>query len=339
MILRMPAYCRRFKCTAGECKDSCCIGWEIDIDEKTADYYNNIKGSFGDRLRSSMAHDAVYSFSLINERCPFLNENNLCDIILNLGEDKLCHICAEHPRYYEWFGSIKEGGTGLCCEAAAELILSDNNGGFYETEIPDEECDDFDADLYNCLSAAREEIFSLLSNTSYSLNSVLYSISEYTEILQEHLDNGIYVAVKIGLCNYNSSEGKPQIKEITEVFSSLEPIDDKWLPYLEKIRNAEYVPDGSYDRYLRNICRYFVWRYFMKGVFDGEIISKIRLMIISAAMLNLMFMAENADFNRCVTLSKNYSKEVEYSEENLEAVFDMSYTEEIFSTDSLLRFV
>ena len=33
MILRVPDYYETFRCIAGECKDSCCIGWEIDIDE------------------------------------------------------------------------------------------------------------------------------------------------------------------------------------------------------------------------------------------------------------------------------------------------------------------
>ena len=44
---------------------------------------------------------------------------HLCRTILTLGEEKLCNICTEHPRYYEWFGSVKEGGIGLCCEEAA----------------------------------------------------------------------------------------------------------------------------------------------------------------------------------------------------------------------------
>ena len=36
MILRVPFYYKEFHCIADACKDSCCIGWEIDIDEETA---------------------------------------------------------------------------------------------------------------------------------------------------------------------------------------------------------------------------------------------------------------------------------------------------------------
>lgn len=33
MIVRVPDYFSEFSCIAGDCKDSCCLGWEIDIDE------------------------------------------------------------------------------------------------------------------------------------------------------------------------------------------------------------------------------------------------------------------------------------------------------------------
>ena len=36
MKIFAPDYYRDFKCSAGNCKHSCCIGWEIDIDEDTA---------------------------------------------------------------------------------------------------------------------------------------------------------------------------------------------------------------------------------------------------------------------------------------------------------------
>ena len=48
----------------------------------------------------------------------------------------LCDICSIHPRYFEWFANIKEGGIGLCCEEAARIILSQNIPfKTFETEI------------------------------------------------------------------------------------------------------------------------------------------------------------------------------------------------------------
>ena len=32
---RYPVYFEDFKCIGGKCEDSCCIGWNIDIDKVT----------------------------------------------------------------------------------------------------------------------------------------------------------------------------------------------------------------------------------------------------------------------------------------------------------------
>ena len=115
-----PYFFERFACIAGACTDSCCIGWEIDIDEKTANQYAAQSGPFGKRLREEIVKEGgVQHFRLKEkERCAFLNDKNLCDIYIHMGEDCLCDICREHPRFYEWFGDRVEAGLGLCCEEA-----------------------------------------------------------------------------------------------------------------------------------------------------------------------------------------------------------------------------
>ncbi len=340
MILRMPEYCRSFRCSAGECSDSCCIGWEIDIDEKTADYYMSVDGEFGERLRKGISAGDCYSFILDNERCPFLNDRNLCDIILNLGEDKLCHICNEHPRYYEWFEGVKEGGVGLCCEEAAKLILArGGEDGYCETEIPCEECDEYDHELYRFLYEVRERIMSILREKTSLRNSVARLLS-YASLIQECMDNGETEEIPEVPSAVNSDR-KADISRMLHIFRGLEPIDEKWKPYIDELEENASVTAHSEEhiKYIRNIGIYFVWRYFLKGVYDEEILSKVKLAVISMAMAGLMFGAEKeAGMYRCAVLAKNYSKEIEYSEENLETLYDMTYTEQVFSDESLAAF-
>ncbi len=338
MILRMPDYCREFKCSAGVCSDSCCIGWEIDIDEKTAAYYLGTNNAISEKLKNNISCEDGYSFILKNERCPFLNDKNLCDIILTLGEYKLCHICTEHPRYYEWFSGLKEGGVGLCCEEAAKLILEKGSTEeCWEYEIPDEDCETYDEELYAFLFGARERIFTLFRTAD--IRTAVASVLSYAEEIQNFMDNeNISEAPEMNIMAEQGS-GVPMIDEILDIFGELEPIDEKWKPFIGDLRkSAVSVNTMKYEIYLKNIGIYFIWRYFMKGVFDGEIISKVKLAVISMAMLNVIFSTENADSDRCVILAKNYSKETEYSEENLEAVYDMTYTENVFSADELQKF-
>lgn len=112
-----PSYYLDFKCIASKCRHTCCAGWEIDIDEATLSLYQS-----NPKL---MAKIKGNSFIMGEDlRCPFLNKDNLCEIILDKGEDYLCDICTEHPRFYNYRGRIEEVGIGLCCEEAARLILS-----------------------------------------------------------------------------------------------------------------------------------------------------------------------------------------------------------------------
>ncbi len=337
MILRMPAYCREFKCIADKCSDSCCIGWEIDIDEKTADFYKNAGGKLGEKLRASIRDEEGCSFILENERCPFLDENNLCEIILNMGEDKLSQICTDHPRYYEWFYDVKEGGIGMCCEEAARIILEKGDEeGYWDREISDESCDEYDDELYDCLYEAREKLFSYLRDGNVSVASAVSGILAFSEELQDKLDNGDYTVSEIE--NNSVIIGKPDCNAMLDIFGSLEPIDEKWKPYVDALKTKSYNGLLSEnEKYLKNVLAYFLWRYFMKGVFDGEILSKVKLAVISAAMLSVMF-GEERDEKKKIILAKNYSKEIEYSEENLEKIYDMTYTEKVFSSDELKKF-
>ena len=134
-ITLFPSYYLDFNCIADKCKHTCCAGWEIDIDEDTLSMYMEDTSFIGDKIRKNIKNN---SFCLTSDkRCPFLNKNNLCELILNKGEDYLCNICSEHPRFYNYRGRIEEVGIGLCCEEAARIVLSsDDNGLIKASDSP-----------------------------------------------------------------------------------------------------------------------------------------------------------------------------------------------------------
>lgn len=72
-----PNYYKSFSCIADRCQHSCCIGWEIDIDEDSLDYYKSIDGEIGEFLSKNIENDGETAhFRLIGEeeRCPFLQK-------------------------------------------------------------------------------------------------------------------------------------------------------------------------------------------------------------------------------------------------------------------------
>lgn len=219
-LVRKPDYFDRFRCTASACSDNCCIGWEIDIDEDTAGRYKNVSGELGKKLREmiswpggeeiqtgevqageSPSDRELPHFILQEERCPFLDQDNLCEIIRESGEESLCDICREHPRYYEWFDGLTEKGVGLCCEEAAGLILESSKKAEFVTELevkpsqeanllqevePLQEGKRWDP-LLTGLLAARETAFQLLQNRGIPLNERLALYLMFSEDIQDYL--------------------------------------------------------------------------------------------------------------------------------------------------------
>ncbi len=338
MILRMPSYYRDFSCIADRCTDNCCIGWEIDIDEKTAQYYSSVDGEFGERLKKSISDEnPPFFITDKNDRCPFLNKNNLCDIILTLGENSLCQICTDHPRYYEWFGYVKECGIGLSCEEAARIILSyDSPFSFSETEIPLEESDCPDEKFFAFLCDARKAIISHLEDETVPFPERIYDVIAYSVKLSEISESE---ELSLPPIKRNKKPPVPDIKGIIGFLDTLEHINPEWAPALSALA-AEYPDVGFFskksEKYLKNTAVYFVWRYFLKSVYDGNIIAKINLMATSVFVLGFIFSCigkegvGNYD-EKCITAAKDYSKEIEYSEDNLDALADAAYMNKAFS--------
>ena len=334
MIYRTPEYCLDFRCIAGDCRDSCCKGWEIDIDSETAEKYAAISGEFGERLRRSIKNN---SFILTeDERCPFLNSEGLCDIYINLGRESLCHICSEHPRYFEWFGNVKEGGTGLCCEASAKLILS-RPFTLCEKEVPDEEASgDYDEELFSLLLETRKAMLRVANDKDIPIGRALIQVLDIAEETQQYIE--IPGTLKRKVCYEKNT-----IKEIFRCFYELEPIDASWLPYISKCEEAfPSAPpySGEYNPYIRRIVSYFIFRYAMKSVYDGRILGYTVFAAVSAVFISWLFrcsaVAEQpCGFEECALIAKNYSKETEYCEENMEKLLELFETEPFFAPEAL----
>lgn len=121
-----PDFYDRFRCLAGNCRHSCCRGWEIGVDPESAERYRGMAGDLGEALRAALCESGDgCSFRLTeDERCPFLRPDGLCRLILEAGEDALCDICALHPRFFTELGEFSLSGLGLCCEAVCALLLA-----------------------------------------------------------------------------------------------------------------------------------------------------------------------------------------------------------------------
>lgn len=321
MFTVKPDFYDKFKCTADNCTDSCCIGWEIDVDEITLVKYSELQSPIGDEIRSQIikSEDGSNCFNLCeNERCPFLNEKNLCHIIINCGEEYLCDICREHPRFYEWFPGVTECGLGLCCEEVCRILLEKDEPFSLITESDGEEIaledkeDVAEADSYIFLSAFREKLFEILFDKNINFEDKLVKVLSKTEK---------FCGEEIKIRNYKNS---------LELYKKTEPIDEIWTKYINSLSEnfksilnveTEFKERTKGDMLYSKILAYIIYRHFTKAVFDKSIKERVCFAVESVRFIYLCDMKtyfENGELtlkDRIENL-KNWSKQVEYSEEN-----------------------
>lgn len=299
----LPDYYKDFACIKGECKHNCCIGWEIDVDPVTLKKYKNVGGEFGERLFKNISLDGEAHFVLAeNERCPFLNSDNLCDIIINLGEDYLCQICDAHPRFRNELPDRVEVGLGLCCEAAARLILSKKEPVRFSPKI---ETDDE-------IILLRDEIISVLQDRKIPLEERIDKMLELLDV------------------------SRPDVYEWLDLFSELEMLDEGWGRLIEKAKSTE--PDfAEFDRYMQGrkteyeqLLIYLIYRHFANAPDFESAVSRGLFAILSYELLHLLGATVftecgSFDFEAQAELARLFSSEIEYSDENLYTILDELY--------------
>lgn len=132
--LRMDYY-DDFSCSGNKCEDTCCKDWNITIDKKTYMTYKNLENSeFKNKLIKSIGRnrqsksDFDYSkIKLVENKCPMLSKNGLCEVYTNLGEEHMCNTCKTYPRSYNLVGDIMESSLSISCiEVAKNVLLREN---------------------------------------------------------------------------------------------------------------------------------------------------------------------------------------------------------------------
>lgn len=189
----IPSCYRDFKCIDVACTDTCCAGWQVDVDETSWEYYKSVEGEFGAFLHSVMVEGAglddtdAGQFQLCsNGDCPFLMESGLCKMFGELGEESLCDTCTNFPRYAEDYGALREVGIAFSCPEAARLMLSNNKPmEFEELPVSDEKnaWDDAVKDIMWRMQKSDTEGLKVTKIESVGFDT---QVDEGLDILDEH---------------------------------------------------------------------------------------------------------------------------------------------------------
>ena len=276
-----PDYYDDFRCVAGECPDTCCAGWQIMIDEESLEYYGEVQGEFGKRLRNSIDWQEG-AFYQCNRRCAFLNEEDLCDIYTELGEGALCNTCTNYPRHTEEYEGLRELSLSLSCPIAARTILGQTTFPVFVESEDDteeelaEEFEDFDLLLFTQLEDARNWILKHLQEVPESLEEKLVLYLQFAREMQDCIDREEYFEIDTVIRKYEEgSFAQPEAISLAERFGhrkalfghiyGLERLREEWTAVLDELEKALYTKGEAhynkcveaFETYLceENVCQ------------------------------------------------------------------------------------
>ena len=310
-----PHYYKKFQCIGGDCPDTCCAGWQIQIDPASLRKYRKTKGPLGSRLKNEIIWKEG-CFRRYGGRCAFLNDDNLCDLYLEGGGEKaFCRTCRIYPRHIEEFEGLREISLSLSCPVAASLILSCREQvHFLHGEDPDrdETYEDFDFLLFTKLMDGRTLILDIIQNRSRPIGLRAAIALAVAHDLQERIDRNALFDVDSLLERYSSEstwdwfENRLKMLSVSQqnrgdvrdrlfaILDHLEVLRENWKPYLHKARitlknterNAAEKLSGLFtDIITEQLLVYFIFTYFCGAVYNGNAYGKMKFSLAGMILI------------------------------------------------------
>ena len=326
MQIAKTYYFDDFRCIASACPDSCCKEWDVLVDGEAAAYYHSLTGPLGDRLRQVMQEEDGQVFMAIEEgRCPMWRQDGLCRIQAELGEKALCKTCREFPRLTHDYGDFVERGLELSCPEAARWILNAKSAPMVTEAVDGGETPEYDMEAMDVLKATRETMLKLLSEENNPVGETLALALLYGCQAQAELDGDEILPFEaVSAWETIEEMAKPgNPEEMVDFFLNLEILTPEWENVLH---NAE--PSGWDSRTLA-LARYLVERYWLQAVSDYDLYSRVKFMVIACLLVKHL----GGDMLRTAQL---FSKEIENSADNVEALLEGAYSHPAFTDDKLL---
>lgn len=130
----IPTYVRRFACIGGDCEDTCCAGWRVDLDKESFRHYQAsidpvLRPLFAKQVKRNPASTGPENFGCLDlggetcRTCLMLTEARRCLIQERLGEKALSNTCSDYPRRTLRVGELHQMTLSPSCPEAARLML------------------------------------------------------------------------------------------------------------------------------------------------------------------------------------------------------------------------
>lgn len=324
MQREVPNYMKDFKCIADDCLDTCCAGWDVDLDPDAYYYYQIAPAPFGDVIRSRIrVTDEEITFPLTKDRrCPFLNDQNLCDIITNCGENRICQTCREYPRSFVEAADYEQVDLNLSCMEVGRLFFEVYPEISYET------------------SGTREESDEKLDRILSFRDACIRTLKDPSLPVRDRIDAVISMYGNENTTGFTAVPLQESDEDLLNLMRQLEMVNDHWPKERESVAAVLTEPEETFapflashrellDEWFKKLALYFVFRYTIDSYFHDSIQPELNMFTRSLRFLFLMTKARWLREQRPLTttdiidIAHLYSKQVEHSMDSFLLIKDL----------------
>ena len=316
MVVTQPDYYDSFACIAGDCPDSCCIGWQVIPDKEHLEFYQQLQTPLGEQIRRGIVNiDGEPTFALCNGRCCMLRDDGLCKIQYALGEDALSHVCGFYPRFVTELGLIREQGLSISCPEVARIILTRQEPfslKTYTTDEPLQYYHDIDPERLLAIRQGRDRALSIVGDPTIPIGNRMAQILQLAlQVDEVDTTDPSYVVSDVNYENFR--------RELYDLFLSLERLRSDWTRILQQGLQGAPLTTLSNDSCWSRLLSYFLFKYSLRSAMDETFLESVTIGILSVILLQELYRQGRGDL---VFLTQLYAKETEHNDDNLLALLE-----------------
>jgi len=205
-------------------------------------------------------------------------------------------------------------GLELSCPVAARWILNDRGAQDVCESVPGGEAPEYEAQTMQTLLRSRRQVLDFLTDTRMPVPDALSVLLIFGYRVQEELDGGEVAELEPeGMLEIARSLAQPgSMDDLRAFFSNLEILTQTWTQRLNAPSSAPW------EEAHRAMARYFVQRYWLQAVSDYDLVSRVKLAVVSCILVRHL----GGDVYET---AQQYSKEIENDANNVDAVLDAAY--------------
>lgn len=343
----------KFDCIGAQCPWTCCQGWKIQLDNESLERYHSVPGKIGDEMRESILCDANGNayIKLNKDRfCPLLNEQKLCRIYIEAGEDKMCSTCQQYPRGVNIYGDLYMKYICISCPEVARLLFSQKEPlNFHITEddaILSPKTFDFDWNYFNALKDGMFTTIQILQNRIFPMSARMQMALFFNDLFRDCLlKNGnkddiiaMFTRQETLSETYNNLQKFPKRTDyLNRMFLEFNhqivaSPDNLWdiIRYIEiaiyefqssKLEDivslAEFINSNTFCTIYENYCVYYIVQHYLTG-YDKKnpqdcIIKMIQFCIIFAWLFGLYNPQKEQTLTDYAVITAIFSRRTEHN--------------------------